>query len=170
MTVKTDRRGRARYRAASTGTLCRCDDHRSASKEDERPLLKHKGKPAVHGFKAHVGATPTPPWSRKSQSRGHINDGKAGPAALPEDPGRCSPTAPIGARIFASHPCERRHAGIIATACGTRRARNIGAARCLEPAIHRVRGRSKRSSAHGSAVMASSHAMAWPRKASIQVR
>ena len=50
--------------------------------------VKHKGKAAVHGFKAHVGAdAATALAERISITPANVNDGRAGPDALPDDPG-----------------------------------------------------------------------------------
>jgi hypothetical protein len=50
--------------------------------------VKHKGKRAVHGFEAHVGAdADTALVEELSVTSGNINDGKAGPEALPDNPG-----------------------------------------------------------------------------------
>jgi hypothetical protein len=61
----------------------------SASKEDDDGhWVKHKGKPAVHGFKAHVGAdADTALVEEVAITPANINDGRAGPAALPDNPG-----------------------------------------------------------------------------------
>ena len=50
--------------------------------------MKHRKKPAVHGFKAHVGAdTDTALVEEVAVTPANINDGRAGPAALPDTPG-----------------------------------------------------------------------------------
>ena len=61
----------------------------SASKGDaDARWVKHKGKPAVHGFKAHVGAdADTALIEEVSVTSANINDGRAGPEALPDNPG-----------------------------------------------------------------------------------
>ena len=60
----------------------------SASKEDdEGRWVKHKGKPTVHGFKAHVGAdADTALVEEVAITPANINDGKAGPETLPDNP------------------------------------------------------------------------------------
>lgn len=72
-----------------TGTLVDATIIASASKsDDEARWVKHKGKPAVHGFKAHVGAdADTALVEEISITSANINDGKAGPEALPDNPG-----------------------------------------------------------------------------------
>lgn len=72
-----------------TGTLVDATIIASASEGDgEAHWVKHKGKPAVHGFKAHVGAdADTALVEEVSITAANINDGKAGPDALPDNPG-----------------------------------------------------------------------------------
>lgn len=61
----------------------------SASEEDDDARwVKHKGKRAVHGFKAYVGAdADTALVEEISITSANINAGKAGPEALPDNPG-----------------------------------------------------------------------------------
>lgn len=72
-----------------TGTLVDATIIASASEEDgDARWVKHKGKRAMHGFKAHVGAdADTALVEELSVTSANINDGKAGPEALPENPG-----------------------------------------------------------------------------------
>lgn len=72
-----------------TGTLVDATIIASASEGDEEARwVKHKGKPAVHGFKAHVGAdADTALVEEIAITSANINDGRAGPDALPDDPG-----------------------------------------------------------------------------------
>lgn len=72
-----------------TGTLVDATIIASASEDDDDARwVKHKGKRAVHGFKAHVGAdADTALVEEVSVTSANINDGKAGPDALPENPG-----------------------------------------------------------------------------------
>lgn len=59
-----------------------------ASASDDGRWVKHKRKPAVHGFKAHIGADATRALVEKvSVTPANVNDGRAGPDALPDDPG-----------------------------------------------------------------------------------
>ncbi|MCV3211573.1 transposase [Mesorhizobium sp. YC-39] len=56
--------------------------------DDEGHWVKHKGRPAVHGFKAHVGAdADTALVEEIAITPANINDGKAGADALLDDPG-----------------------------------------------------------------------------------
>jgi len=72
-----------------TGTLVDATIIASASEDDDDARwVKHKGKPAVHGFKAHVGAdADTALVEEISITSANINDGRAGPEALPDNPG-----------------------------------------------------------------------------------
>ena len=66
---------------------CQSESWQAADQQDTRHL-KHKGKPAVHGFKAHVGAdADTALVEQVSVTSANINDGRAGPEALPDNPG-----------------------------------------------------------------------------------
>ena len=71
------------------GTLVDATIIASASEGDsDGRWVKHKGKAAVHGFKAHVGADASTALVEKiSVTPANINDGRAGPGALPDDPG-----------------------------------------------------------------------------------
>ncbi|HEX7074735.1 MAG TPA: transposase [Hyphomicrobiaceae bacterium] len=63
--------------------------HRPAQQEDgEARWVEHKGRPAVHGFKAHVGADAgTALVEEVAVTLANVNDGRAGPGALPDEPG-----------------------------------------------------------------------------------
>ena len=75
--------------AVKTGTLVDATIIASATEEDDDARwVKHQGKRAVHGFKAHVGAdADTALVEEVSITSANINDGKAGPDALPDNPG-----------------------------------------------------------------------------------
>jgi IS5 family transposase len=72
-----------------TGTLVDATIITSASEDDDDARwVKHKGKRAIHGFKAHVGAdADTALVEEVSVTSANMNDGKAGPEALPDNPG-----------------------------------------------------------------------------------
>jgi IS5 family transposase len=80
---------KARAITVKTSTLVDATIIASASEEDgDAHWVKHKGKPAVHGFKAHVGAdADTALVEQIAVTPANINDGKAGPEALPDNPG-----------------------------------------------------------------------------------
>jgi len=84
-----------------TGTLVDATIIASASEDDgDARWVKHKGKAAVHGFKAHVGAdAETALVEEVAITPANVNDGKAGPDALPDDPGE----------VFADSACRGRH-------------------------------------------------------------
>ncbi|GAN82316.1 transposase IS4 [Acidocella aminolytica 101 = DSM 11237] len=70
-----------------TGTLVDAMIIASAAEDDAR-WVKHKGKPSVHGFKAYVGADADAALVEEvSVTSANINDGRAGPEALPDNPG-----------------------------------------------------------------------------------
>lgn len=72
-----------------TGTLVDATIIASASEADgDGHWVKHKGRAAVHGFKAHVGADASTALAEKiSVTPANVNDGRAGPDALPNDAG-----------------------------------------------------------------------------------
>ena len=72
-----------------TGTLVDATIIASASEaDDEGRWVKHKGRAAVHGFKAHVGADATTALVEQvAVTPANVNDGRAGPEALPDAPG-----------------------------------------------------------------------------------
>ena len=85
-----------------TGTLVDATIIASASEgDDEARWVKHKGKPAVHGFKAHVGAdADTALVEEIAITSANIIDGRAAPMRCPMIPARYLPTAPIAAATF----------------------------------------------------------------------
>lgn len=72
-----------------TGMLVDATVIASASRaDDEAAWSGHKRRKAIHGFKAHVGAdADTAIVEEVSVTPGNINDGRAGPGALPDAPG-----------------------------------------------------------------------------------
>ena len=72
-----------------TGTIVDATIIASASEGDEDARwVKHRNKTAVHGFKAHVGAdADTALVEEVAVTPANVNDGRAGPEALPDDPG-----------------------------------------------------------------------------------
>lgn len=72
-----------------TGTLLDATIIASASDgDDDARWVKHKKRPAIHGFKAHVGAdADTALVEELDLASANVNDGKAGFSALPENPG-----------------------------------------------------------------------------------
>ncbi|MEO1027576.1 MAG: IS5 family transposase [Pseudomonadota bacterium] len=80
---------KAKAMQVKTGTLVDATIIASASEDDsDGQWVKHKGKRAVHGFKAHVGAdADTALVEEISVTPANVNDGRAGPDALPDNPG-----------------------------------------------------------------------------------
>ena len=72
-----------------TGTIVDATISASASEsDDEARWVKHKRRPAVHCFKAHVGADAESGLVEEiANTPANLRDGKAGGEALPEDPG-----------------------------------------------------------------------------------
>ena len=61
---------------------------RPARRTREGRWVEHRNRPAVHGFKAHVGADANTALVEEiAVTPANVADGKAGPAALPDDPG-----------------------------------------------------------------------------------
>ena len=77
---------RARAVRVKTGTLVDATVIASASKSDgEAGWAGHRSRKAVHSYKAHVGAdADTAIVEAVSVTPGNVNDGRAGPSALPE--------------------------------------------------------------------------------------
>ena len=134
---------KARAIKVKTGTLVDATIIVSASKEDdEGHWVKHKGKPAVHGFKAHVGADAAL-VEEVAITPANINDGRAGPAALPDDPGEVFADSAYRGRHFrdAIH-AKGGTPRIIATAMWGRDEREtLARLHAWNQPIHRVRGR-----------------------------
>ncbi|WP_048880137.1 IS5 family transposase, partial [Acidocella aminolytica] len=72
-----------------TGTLVDATIITAAREGDgDARWVKHKGRQAMHGFKAHVGAdADTALVEEIAITPANVNDGKAGPEALPDNPG-----------------------------------------------------------------------------------
>lgn len=85
------------------GTLVDATIIQSASHDDgDGRWVKHKGRPAVHGFKAHVGAdADTALVEEIAVTPANANDGRAGPAALPDSPGAVFADSAYRGRHFA---------------------------------------------------------------------
>ena len=127
------------------GTLVDATIIASASEDDgDGRWVKHKGKSAVHGFKAHVGADATTALVEKiAITPANVNDGRAGPDALPDDPGE----------VFADSAYRGNHFGdavrakggtprIVATGMwGRDEAETHNRLAAWIRPIHRVRGR-----------------------------
>ncbi len=128
-----------------TGTLVDATIIVSASKhDDDGHWVKHKGKPAVHGFKAHVGAdADTALIEEVAITRANVNDGRAGPAALPDDPGEVfADSAYRGSHFRDAIHAKGGKPRIVATAMWGRDEREtLARLDAWNQPIHRVRGR-----------------------------
>ena len=128
-----------------TGTLVDATIIASASTGDgEAHWVKHKGKPAVHGFKAHVGAdADTALVEEVAITPANVNDGKAGPEALPDNPGDVFADSAYRGNHFGS--AVRAKGGtprIVATGMWGRDEREtLARLEGWNRPIHRVRGR-----------------------------
>lgn len=80
---------KARAITVKTGTLVDATIIASASEDDtDGHWVKHRGRSPVHGYKAHVGAdADTALVEEIAVTPANINDGRAGPDALPDNPG-----------------------------------------------------------------------------------
>lgn len=129
---------KARAVTVKVGTLVDATIITSASEDDaDGRWVKHKGRSAVHGFKAHVGADATTALVEKiAITPANVNDGRAGPHALPDDPGE----------VFADSAYRGNHFGdavrakggtprMFATGMwGRNEAETLARPGCLEPA------------------------------------
>lgn len=136
---------KAKAITVKTGTLVDATIITSASQGDgDARWVKHKGKPAVHGFKAHVGAdADTALVEEIAITPANINDGRAGPDALPSDPGEVF----ADSAYRGSHFCEAVLAKggvprIVATGVwGRDEQATLRKLKEWNQPIHRVRGR-----------------------------
>ncbi|MFO0111604.1 MAG: IS5 family transposase, partial [Sphingomonadaceae bacterium] len=136
---------KAKAITVKTGTLVDATIITSASQGDgDARWVKHKGKPAVHGFKAHVGAdADTALVEEIAITPANINDGRAGPDALPSDPGEVF----ADSAYRGSHFCEAVVAKggvprIVATGVwGRDEQATLRKLKEWNQPIHRVRGR-----------------------------
>ena len=128
-----------------TGTLVDATIIASASKDDgEGRWVKHKGRPAIHGFKAHVGADASTALVEKvSVTPANVNDGRAGDAALPDDPGEVfADSAYRGACFRAAVRTKGGTPRVILTAMwGRDEQETLAHLDAWNRPIHRIRGR-----------------------------
>lgn len=128
-----------------TGTLVDATIIASASEDDdEGHWVKHKGRPAVHGFKAHVGAdADTALVEEIAVTPANINDGKAGPWALPDDPGEVfADSAYRGAHFGDAVRAKGGIPRIVATGMwGQDEAQTLARLHAWNQPIHHIRGR-----------------------------
>ena len=128
-----------------TGTLIDATIIASASEgDDEARWVKHKGRPAVHGFKAHVGAdADTALVEEIAITPANVNDGKAGPQALPDEPGAVFADSAYRGKTFSD--AVRARGGSLRVAAtgmwGRDEAETLARLEAWNRPIHRIRGR-----------------------------
>jgi len=138
-----------------TGTLVDVTIIASTSEDDDDARwLKHKGKPAVHGFKAYVGAdADTTLVEEVSVTSANVNDGRAGPEALPDNSGEVFADSAYRGNHF--RDAVRAKGGIpriVATGMwGCDEQQTLRKLKEWNQPIHRVRGQIEKISEHGSA-------------------
>ena len=105
---------KAKAVSVKTGTLVDATIIAAARESDgDARWVKHKGRRAVHGFKAHVGAdADTALVEEVAITPANVNDGRAGPDALPDNPGE----------VFADSAYQGDHFGTAVRAKGGYRA------------------------------------------------
>ena len=136
---------KAKAITVKTGTLVDATIIASASEDDaDARWVKHKGKPAVHGYKAHVGAdADTALVEEIAVTSANINDGRAGPDALPENPGEVFADSAYRGNHF--RDAVRAKGGIpriVATGMwGRDEQETLAKLKAWNQPIHRVRGR-----------------------------
>jgi len=128
-----------------TGTLVDATIIASASEDDgEARWVKHKGRAAVHGFKAHVGAdADTALVEEIAITPANVNDGKAGPRALPDEPGEVFADSAYRGKTF--REAVRAKGGSLRVAVtamwGRDEAETLARLGAWNQPIHRIRGR-----------------------------
>ena len=136
---------RAKAVRVKTGTLVDATVIASASEDDdEARWVKHKGRPAVHGFKAHVGAdADTALVEEIAITPANVNDGKAGPQALPEEPGAVFADSAYHGKTF--RDAVQTKGGSLRVAAtgmwGRDEAETLARLEAWNRPIHRIRGR-----------------------------
>lgn len=128
-----------------TGTLVDATIIASASEDDaDGHWVKHRGRTAVHGYKAHVGAdADTARVEEIAVTPANINDGRAGPDALPDNPGDVyADSAYRGDHFGQAVRAKGGTPRIVATGMWVRDEAEIRARlEAYNQPIHRIRGR-----------------------------
>jgi IS5 family transposase len=136
---------KAKTVAVKTGTLVDATIVASSSEDDgEARWVKHKGKPAVHGFKAHVGAdADTALVEEVAITPANVNDGRAGPEALPDDPGEVFADSAYRGQHFSDAVRAKggRPRVAVTAMWGRDEAETLARLEAWNQPIHRVRGR-----------------------------
>lgn len=128
-----------------TGTIVDATVIASASKDDDDARwVKHRGRPAVHGFKAHGGVdADTALVEEVTVTPANINDGRAGPDALPDAPGEVfADSAYRGAHCREAIRAKGGTPRIAVTSMwGVDERKTLARLAAFNAPIHRVRGR-----------------------------
>ena len=136
---------KAKAVSVKTGTLVDATIIASAREGDgDARWVKHKGRRAVHGFKAHVGAdADTALVEEVAITAANVNDGKAGPEALPDDPGDVfADSAYRGNHFGAAVRAKGGTPRVIATGMwGEDTRKTLARLAAYNRPIHKVRGR-----------------------------
>ncbi|TWB03075.1 IS5 family transposase [Gluconacetobacter diazotrophicus] len=136
---------KARAIRIKTGTIVDATIIASHTEQDsEARWVKHKGRKAVHGFKAHVGADAATALVEKiSVTPANINDGRAGPDALPDNPGEVFADSAYRGPHF--REAVRARGGSIRVAAtgmwGRDEKETLALLKAWNHGVHRVRGR-----------------------------
>lgn len=136
---------KARAIRIKTGTIVDATIIASQTERDgEARWVKHKGRKAVHGFKAHVGADATTALVEQiAITPANINDGRAGPDAIPDDPGEVF----ADSAYRGNHFCDavRSKGGTLRVAAtsmwGRDEQETLARLKTWNDAVHRTRGR-----------------------------
>ena len=145
-----------RHITVKTGTLIDATIIDSASKGDgEAKWVKHKGKPARHGYKAHITADKTTALIESlGTTKANVNDGKAGKTIIADNPGDVYADSAYGGSPFkAAVALKGGRARVVVTGVYARtqaeaeeRLRKIhGPIHKVRPAIEKIFGTMKRS-------------------------
>ena len=134
---------RAQAVRVKTGTLVDAAVIASASQDDdEARWVKHKGRPAAHGFKAHVYAN-IALVEEIAITPANVNDGKAAPQALPEEPGAVFADSAYRGKTF--RDAVQTKGGSLRLAAtgmwGRDEAETLARLEAWNRPIHRIRGR-----------------------------
>jgi len=135
----------ARAITVKTGTMVDATIIVSATKDDqEARWVKHRSRPSVYGFKAHVGAdAETALVEAVSVTPANVHDGREGPAVLPDTPGDVfANSAYRGQHFTGAVRAKGGVARIAATAMwGQDEAETLARLDAWNAPIHRVRAR-----------------------------
>ena len=134
-----------RHLSVKQGTLVDATIIASTSKgDDEARWVKHKNRKAVHGYKAHVACDEeTALIERVAVTPANVNDGKAGCAVVPEEPGEVyADSAYRGARFRAAVEERGGRTRVVASHVWARdEADAKSKLKAINGPIHKVRGR-----------------------------